>query len=382
MKITIISTAYPLRGGIAQYTGILFNKLRQRDHEVNVVTFKRQYPELFFPGKTQLEPNGDESAKIESEPILDSIGPITWYKAYKKIKNSKPDLLIFKFWMPFFAPCFGTICWFTKKFTKTKILYLCDNIIPHERRIGDIALTKFAFRKADYFIVQSEVVKADLLRLFPNAQNKVVQHPVYEIFGEAIDKDDAKRQLGLTDERVILFFGYIRAYKGLDLILQALPDILKKTRVKLLVIGEFYEDEDKYQSIIKTHGIEKNVFIHADFVANEKVSLYFSASDVVVLPYKSATQSGIVQITYHLNKPCIVTDVGGLAEVVIHNKTGLVVKPESPKELANAVNKFYSEDMEREFTENVKIEKKKYSWENMILAVEEFVQPVQGELKH
>ncbi|MFQ5750827.1 MAG: glycosyltransferase [bacterium] len=373
MKITIISTAYPLRGGIAQYTAILYHKLKQKNHTVNVLTFKRQYPKIFFPGRTQLDKGSDESVKIETEPILDSIGPLSWLITYKKIKTTKPDLLIFKFWMPFFAPCFGTICWLTKKFTDTKILYLCDNIIPHERRFGDVALTKFALKKADYFIIQSEVVKNDLLALFPQAQNKVVPHPVYEIFGEVMDKHVAKKEIGLHDERVILFFGYIRAYKGLDLILLALPEILKKINVRLLVVGEFYDSEEKYKNIIETLGIEKSVLIHADFVVNEKVSLYFSAADVVVLPYKSATQSGIVQIAYQLNRPCIVTNVGGLAEVVIHNKTGYVVEPESPVALAHAVEKFYAEDKEREFVENVKVEKKKYSWDTMVKAIEDFV---------
>lgn len=371
MKIILISTAFPLRGGIAQYTGILFHKLRAREHEVNVLTFKRQYPKIFFPGKTQLDTSHDASVRIETEPIIDSIGPLTWFKAFRRIKYLTPDLIIFKYWMPFFAPCFGSICWLTKKLTDAKILYLCDNVLPHERRFGDIALTRFALKRADYFIVQSEVVRKELLSLFPDARHKVVAHPVYDIFGEPLDKKVAKQELGLKDERVILFFGYVRAYKGLDVILRAMPEILKQVNVRLLVVGEFYENENSFKKLIDELQIEESVSIHSDFVPNQKVNLYFSAADVAVLPYKSATQSGIVQVAYHLNKPCIVTDVGGLSEVVIHDKTGYVVKPESPSELARAVIRYYSEDKEKEFANNVKVEKQKYSWDKMIHAIED-----------
>ncbi|MFQ5864020.1 MAG: glycosyltransferase [bacterium] len=373
MKITIISTAYPLRGGIAQYSGILYNKLKEQKHEVSVVTFKRQYPEFLFPGKTQKETSELDSIKIESEPIIDSINPLSWINVCKKIRRHKPDLIIFNYWMPFFAPCFGSMCWFTKIFTKTKVLYICHNIIPHERRLGDVALTKFAFKKADYFIVLSEVVKQQLLELFPNACYRKIPHPVFSVFGEAIDKNKAKKEIGTSGQRVILFFGYIRAYKGLDLILKAMPEIVKELNVKLAVVGEFYDHEQKYRKLIKELGIERNVLIHAEFIPNEKVSLYFCAADVVVLPYRSATQSGIVPLAYHFGRPCIVTDVGGLAEVVIHSKTGFVVKADDPRELADAVIRFYLENKEQEFSKNVKEEKKKYSWENVISAIEGFV---------
>ena len=372
MRVTIISAAYPLRGGIAQYTGILFNKLKQRGHEVDIITFRRQYPRIFFPGRTQLDNSNCEATHIDTAPILDSVGPLTWFKAYKRVKRSKADLVIFKYWMPFFAPCFGTICWLTKRFTKTKILYICDNVIPHERRFGDVALTRFAFRKADYFIIQSKVVKDQLLQLIPTERYELVPHPVYEIFGEAVDKNQAKKRIGIKSDRVILFFGYVRAYKGLDLILTAMPKILKQVKLKLLVVGEFYEDEAKFQQMIHDLNLNDHVEIHADFVPSEDVSLYFSSSDVLVLPYKSATQSGIVQIAYHLNKPCIVTDVGGLSEVVVDNRTGFVVPPESPDLLAKAVVRFYQDEKEREFSENVKLEKKKYSWGNMVSAIEGF----------
>lgn len=372
MKITIISTAYPLRGGIAQYTGMLFNKLEERGHEVSVITFKRQYPKIFFPGKSQLDFSKDEGVRIPTQPILDSIGPLSWIKAFKIIKRNEPDLLIFKYWMPFFAPCFGTITRLTKSLTKTRVLYLCDNVIPHERRLGDLALTKFALGKADYFIVQSDIVKKELLQVVPGSNYKLVPHPVYEIFGEALDKREAKRRLEIADENVLLFFGYVRAYKGLDLLIRAMPAILRELQVKLLVVGEFYEDEAKFLQMIGELNLNGHTEIISDFVPNEKVRFYFSAADVVVLPYKSATQSGIVQIAYQLDKPCIVTDVGGLAEVVVHNKTGFVVKPQDPKALAEAVVRFYLEDRENEFVNHVRQEKRKYSWDHMISAIEAF----------
>lgn len=372
MNIAIVSTAYPLRGGIAQFTGILYNKLKQKGHDVHVITFKRQYPKLFFPGKSQFDFSHDESVKIPTEPIIDSIGPFSWFKAARRIARLQPDLLVFRYWMPFFAPCYGTIAWLAKQFANVKILYICDNVIPHERRLGDTLLTKFAFRFGDGFIVQSQAVREQLLALFPRARHQVVPHPVYEIFGEPMDKAEAKRRLGITEERVILFFGYVRVYKGLDLLLQAMPEILQKVKVKLLVVGEFYENEAAFRKQIADLKIADAVEVRAEFVANEEVSLYFSACDVVTLPYRSATQSGIVQIAYQLNKPCIVTNVGGLAEVVLDDQTGFVVPPENPAALAEAVTRFYMEEREREFVKNVEVEKVKYSWDYMIAAIEQF----------
>ncbi len=372
MKITLVSTAYPFRGGIAQYTGILYHKLRERGHSVNVITFSRQYPRLLFPGKTQLETSADPSVKIPSEPILDSIGPLSWLRGARRIVELQPDLVLFKYWMPFFAPCFGTLCHRLRKGSSARILYLCDNVTPHEKRWADVALTKYAFRQADHFIVQSGVVEKQLLALKPEADYKLIPHPVYDIFGEPIPQQEARDQLNISEERVILFFGYVRAYKGLDWLLQAMPAALEKLRLKLLIVGEFYEDEEKYRRMIASLNLGQTVQIHSEFVPNEEVSTYFSAADVVVLPYKSATQSGIVQLAYHLDKPCIVTDVGGLSEVVVDGETGYVVPPNDPGELAGAIVRFYQEEKQHPFADNVTREKKKYSWERMISAIESF----------
>jgi glycosyltransferase involved in cell wall biosynthesis len=368
MKIVIVGTAYPLRGGIAHYNAILYKHLSDR-HTVDIVTFTRQYPSIFFPGKTQDEKGGQESA-VPTKQIIDSINPWTWYKAAKFISQKKPDLLIFKYWMPFFAPCFGTIARLVKRWAGAKILFICDNVIPHEKRIGDTALTRYAFDAVDSFVVQSAAVEKELQTFHPQARYELVPHPVYEIFGSLMPKEQARRELGLRDERVILFFGYVRRYKGLHMLLDAMPAILQSIKVKLLVVGEFYDDEQKYRQQITEKNLGERVFVHSDYVPNEEVSRYFSAADVVVLPYVSATQSGIVQIAYQFDKPVIATDVGGLAEVVLNERTGFIVKPEAPEEVANAVIRFFREGRESEFVRNVSAEKKKYSWENLVQAIE------------
>mgnify|MGYP001615252783 FL=1 len=368
MKIVIVGTAFPLRGGIAHYIALLYKHLSAR-HDVEIVTFSRQYPTLLFPGKTQEERGG--GGMVPSEQIIDSINPLTWYSAARAIARKKPDLLVFKYWMPFFGPCFGTIAMLVRRWTGAKTLFVCDNVVPHEKRIGDRAFTRFAFRYVDYFIVQSKAVEDDLNAFQPRARYKLVPHPVYEIFGDGFPKAEARAKLKLADERIILFFGYVRRYKGLHTLLDAMPTILEKVKLKLLVVGEFYDDEEKYRRQIAEGSLQNDVIVRADYVPNEEVGLYFSACDVVVLPYVSATQSGIVQIAYQFDKPVIATDVGGLAEVVLNGKTGFIVPPQQPAEVANAVLRFYQEKREEEFVRNVREEKKKYSWEALVRAIEE-----------
>jgi glycosyltransferase involved in cell wall biosynthesis len=371
MKIVIVGTAYPLRGGIAHYVALLYKNLKQR-HDVEIVSFKRQYPKLLFPGKTQ-EDAGEETIPVESEQILDSINPLNWLIVASTIRKKRPDLLIFKYWMPFFAPCFGTIAALCRWKSSTKVLFICDNVIPHERRFGDLLLTKFAFRFVDYFVVQSKAVEKDLVALRPRAEYSHLPHPVYEIFGNAFSKAEARKQLSIQSDKVILFFGYVRSYKGLHILIEAMPKILQKVNVKLLVVGEFYDDEEKYRVKIRDLGLESDVQVFSDYVPNERVGLYFSAADVVVLPYISATQSGIVQIAYNFDKPVIATDVGGLAEVVIDGMTGYIVPPQNVVAVADAVTQFYVEEKEQEFVNNVREEKRKYSWDRMVEGIEKLV---------
>lgn len=378
MKAVIVSTAYPMRGGIAQYTSILYKYLSLR-HKVKVFSFKRQYPEFLFPGKTQYE-TSEPAYRIpdaDNKIAVDSINPFNWLLTALKIRKEKPDLLIYKYWIPFFAPCFFTIAFFAKMFTKTKVLYICDNVIPHEKRFGDIFLTKLAFSVADYFIVQSKTVEKDLKLL--NKKNKpyvFTPHPLYNIFGEKIDRHQAREFIGkeygrdLKSENVILFFGYVRRYKGLHYLLDAMPDILKSGNVKLLVAGEFYDDEKPYREKIENLKLQDDVLLVSDFLPDDRIKYFFSAADAVVLPYLSATQSGIVQICYFYDKPVIATDVGGIGEVVINGKTGILVEPENTKQLTEAVTGFFSKNLGTEFSSNIEKEKIKYTWEEYVKQLE------------
>lgn len=378
MKIVIVSTAFPLRGGIAHYNALLAAHLRKR-HTVEIITFKRQYPKLLFPGKTQEESRSvpQHDGAVSAPQLVDSINPLNWIWVAKEIRRRQPDLIIFKYWLPFFGPCFGTIAKWAKRGTNTKALFICDNVIPHERRLGDIAFTKYAFKQADYFIVQSDTVEKELLHYFPNAKYRKAPHPVFEIFGAAMVKTEARKELGLAAKNVVLYFGYVRRYKGVMVLLEAMQHLKawqnEIGETLLLVVGEFYDDEQKYRQRSHELNLEACVRFVADYVPNEHVARYFCAADAVVLPYLSATQSGIAQIAYNFDKPVIATNVGGLAEVVINEKTGFLVPPNQPRALAEAIRRFYSEQRENEFSTNVKLEKRKYSWERVVEAIEELV---------
>jgi len=370
MKIVIISTAYPLRGGIAHYVSLLYHHLSER-HDVSVITFTRQYPKILFPGKSQDEVS-DQTSELPSVQVIDTLNPFTWRKAGRISASMSPDLIIFKYWMPFFAPAFGVTARVAKKKSGCKVLFICDNVLPHERTPVDKALTSWLFKAGDCFIVQSKSVEKDLLSVVSLPKYKLVPHPVYEIFGAPVDKTEARNKLGIRqDEHVALFFGYIRKYKGLHILLDAAKEVLKKIGFKLIVAGEFYENEEGYRKQIQELSLQENVKVVNDYIPNNEVTKYFSAADVVVLPYIDATQSGIVQIAYNFNKPVITTNVGGLAEVVDDGKTGLVVSPNSSDELASAIISFFTENLALKFSEAVSEKKKLYSWDNMVNAIEE-----------
>ncbi len=372
MNIVIVGTAYPLRGGIAHYIALLYRAFSER-HMVSIVTFSRQYPALLFPGKSQQE-HESEGAAVPSERLIDSINPLSWIVAAKAIAAKKPGLVIFKYWLPFFGPCFGFIARAVKRRTNAKVLFICDNVIPHERRPGDLVFTRYAFRTVDFFVVQSKAVEEELKAFWPSARFKLVPHPIYQIFGTSIPKEQARQKLGIAEKHVLLFFGYVRKYKGLDTLIRAMPTVLKGIKARLLIVGEFYDDEAKYRNLVDSLGLKSDVTIRSDYVPNDQVATYFSASDVVVLPYAAATQSGIAQIAYQFDKPVIATRVGGLAEVVLDGMTGFIVPPDDPSALAYAILRYYSEGHEEEFVENVRSEKKKYSWSTLIEAIEELMQ--------
>lgn len=370
MRIVIVSTAYPLRGGIAHYVSLLRKHLSER-HQVSVITFKRQYPKFLFPGKSQ-EEKGEATGEPPSPQVIDTLNPLTWFKAGRIAAAQKPDLVIFKYWMPFFAPVFGTVARTAKKRSGCKVIYICDNVLPHEKTPIDRTLTSWVLRSGDCFVVQSKSVEKDLLSVIESPSYKLVPHPVYEIFGKGRSREDARRDLGIGEnENVALFFGYVRKYKGLHVLLDAMKKLPSDVRVTLIVAGEFYDDEKGYRDRIDSLGIGDRVRVFSDYIPNDEVSKYFSAADVVVLPYIDATQSGIAQIAYNFDKPVIATDVGGLAEIVLDGKTGLVVPPNSPEALASAMMKFFREKLADAFSSGVSEQKRLYSWDNLVKAIEE-----------
>ncbi|NTW48451.1 MAG: glycosyltransferase [Chlorobiales bacterium] len=374
MKISYISTFYPLRGGIAHFNALLFQALAGRGHTLRAITFSRQYPKLLFPGKTQEEQGSEEELyKTNAEVLLDSINPFSWIRVGLKVRAFNPDVVLFKYWITFFAPSYFVISLLAKAGRKTKVVYILDNFHPHERRPGDKLLLWLATRLVDGYVAMSDKVEQDLKAYLPHPKYEKAPHPIYNIFGDAMPMSEARRKLDLPEQgKVILFFGYIRKYKGLDILLEALPEIVRQhPDMMLLIAGEFYGDEEAYRKKIDELKLWPHIVLKSDYIPNDEVSRYFCAADCVVLPYRSATQSGIVQIAYHFERPSIVTNVGGLSEVVIDEKTGYVTRESDPKSIAKAVDRFYAEQGCIDFQGNIQVEKKKYSWETFATAVED-----------
>jgi glycosyltransferase involved in cell wall biosynthesis len=364
MKIVFLSTFYPFRGGIAQFSANLYREAEKK-HEVEAVTFTRQYPKLLFPGKTQLVTSDDTADKIPSKRWLDSINPFTYISTARKIRQLQPDLIISRYWMSFFAPSFGWILGHQEK--KTKRIAILDNVIPHERRFFDDAFNRYFLSKNDGFIVMSEQVQKDLLYYLPKAKHILIPHPIYNHFGEKLLKEKALSNLGLQDfttKKVLLFFGIIRDYKGLDLLLNALSN-LDDTYI-LLVAGEVYGNFDKYETIIKEKKLNKKVKLFNRYIDDAEVTNFFSAADVCVLPYRSATQSGITNIAYHFEVPVISTNVGGLAETIHHGRTGLIADEVNEKALVKQIKNFYEVYNPTEFAQNINYSNKENSWENFV----------------
>lgn len=370
-KIIIVGPAYPFRGGIANFTDSLYAELI-KSYNVKVYTFIRQYPSFLFPGKTQYESDFSEK-KIYAAQAIDSINPLNWKKAGRQILNEQPDVVIFTYWLPFFGPCFGTIAGILKKNEKIKMLALCHNIIPHEKRPGDRAFTSYFFKKVNYYLLLSKSVVSELKQFKYDAKYKVIPHPVYDKFGNTVAKEEARAFLNLSDEKLILFFGLIRNYKGLDTLLNAMP-VLKQKNIRLIVAGEFYSDKEKYLDMIEKLNINDSVNLHDHFIPSSEVKYYFSACDAVILPYREATQSGIVQIAINFRKPMIATDVGGMGEVIRHGETGYVVEKENPAQLSEAIIKFYEQNDELKFQNNLEHEADKYSWSLFVKRMFELVE--------
>lgn len=369
-KIIIIGPAYPLRGGIADSNHSLALALQKQGHEVQLLSFSLQYPSMLFPGKTQFDLNA-EAPSINIRTAINSINPISWVKNALWLKRQRPDIVITRYWIPFIGASLGTLLQCSGLKKKIPLIALCDNVIPHENRPGDALLTRFFLNANNKYLVMSKSVGKDIELFVKKPDLLFHPHPVYDQFGNLVAKSEAIDKLGLDNaKKYILFFGFIRKYKGLDLLLDAMPNISEDTH--LIVAGEFYEDQAVYEQTIQSLGISDRVHLFSDFIPQEEVCLYFSAADMIVQPYRTATQSGVAQIAYHFNKPILVTDVGGLAEIVPHKKVGYVVDVDA-LQIADAVNDFYEQDREQSFIANVKIEKKKYSWSNMAREIIEFI---------
>ena len=362
MKIVIIGPASPYRGGIATYNERLATELLNEGHEAELETFTMQYPNFLFPGKSQI--TGDESPKhLKITRSINSINPLNWFSVGNRIKNEKPDLVIIRFWLPFMGPSFGTILRRIKKNQHTKVVCLVDNMIPHESRIGDKIFTKYFIQPVDAFVAMTKSVIKDI-ETFDSIKPKILSpHPLFDNFGEKLDRTEALKKLQLPKEyRYLLFFGFIRKYKGLDILIDAFADPrLRKMNIKLIIAGEYYDDETFYTYKIKQHSLQNDIIQINEFIANDDVKYYFNAADVIVQPYKTATQSGVTQIAYHFDKPMIVTDVGGLAEMCPHGKVGYVVAPEV-NEIADAIYAFFNNAEQEKYTADIKEEKKKYAW--------------------
>lgn len=397
MKIALIGPAYPYRGGIAHHSNMLVRYLRRHGHHVEVITFTRQYPALLFPGTSQEDTGGagEEALDVNSVRMVDSIAPVSWYQTASYLRKRHYDLVIFKFWLPFFAMAFGTIARLARR-DGMNVMIVVDNLIPHnqeealarkrnlpkrllagiERTINRV-LTDYFFRYCTIAITQSSVVRDQLAARYPRIPQRMLPHPTYEQFGELLPMAEVRRQLGITASRVILFFGLVRKYKGLDRLLAAMPEIVRRIPdIQLLVVGEFYDDPEPYMKLIEEGGVASRITVVNRYIPDDEVPLWFSAADLLVLPYHHATNSGIVQIGYNFDMPAVVTNVGSLGEVVIDGKTGFVIDDPSPNGLASAVERAFEGDTLETFAGNIPAERARYSWDTFVDGLAELAESV------
>jgi len=359
-RVCLVGPAYPYRGGIPHFTTLLAREFG-KDTQVKVVNFTRLYPSIFFPGTTQYD-DSDDPLKVDSERRIDSINPFTYYSAARAIARFQPDVVVFQWWHPFFAPAYAGIIFFLKRLCKCRIIFLCHNVLPHEASPLDRTLIRMGFAQVNDFLVQSDEDRRNLLAMKADANVAVNPHPIYDVFGRGeYTRDSARKELELEGQ-VMLFFGLIRPYKGLSILLDAFARYVGKAPATLLVVGEFYENPQPYYDQLQSLGIAEHVRFVDRYVPDEEVEKYFAAADVVVLPYRSATQSGIVQIAYGLDRPVIVTRVGGLPDVVDDGVSGFVVPPEDPEALADAMIRFFSGDNAARMTAAVGGIKERFSW--------------------
>lgn len=362
-KLVIIGPAWPLRGGLAAFDEKLAICFSEKGIQSSIHTFSLQYPSLLFPGKTQYSTQPAPQG-INIKATINSINPFNWMKVGWQIMREKPDLIIVRYWIPFLGPCLGTILKIVHWNRHTKVISIVDNMIPHEKRLGDTLFTKYFASSIDGFVTMSEKVKNDV-KLFSHKPTLVSPHPIFDHFGSTIPTLQARTQLGLGEnDKIILFFGYIRKYKGLDLLIQAMKDIrIQQLEIRLLVVGEFYDTAQPYIDLVNDLALQNQITFYDQFVPDQEVTNYVSAADFIIQPYKNATQSGVTPLAYHFSKPMLVTNVGGLADTVPHLKVGLVTEPTS-EDIANGIVQLYDLGAAH-FMPYIQEERKKYSWEQM-----------------
>ena len=373
MKIAVLSCFYPYRGGISQFNACLYEEL-SKNHIVKAFNFKRQYPEFLFPGKTQFVTADDEAVPVESESLLDTANPFSYISTYRSILEWEPDVLIVRYWMSYFAPSLGFI---TRKMKKhCKVISILDNVVPHEKRFFDTPLTKYFLTGSTGSVTLCEAVSKDLVRLSPESRYTVIQHPLYSHFGEKKSRKEAERKLLLKPgKKNLLFFGLIREYKGLDILLEAfklLPD-----DYQLIIAGEPYGSFDKYKKIIRSmpESAQERISMDLKYIKDSEVTDYFSAADLAVLPYRSATQSGISSVSYHFEVPMIVTDVGGLKETIGDRGTGIVASEGTPEAISKEILRYFSEETDKEsFIINIRNEKERLSWKTFAMKLTGFIE--------
>lgn len=377
MKIVILGPAHPYRGGIAALNERLATELQQEGNEVSIYTFTLQYPAFLFPGKTQYtDEQPPENLSILRK--LNAVNPLNWWKVGRELKRLAPDLLIVRYWLPFMGPALGTACRMARKNRKTKVVCIADNIIPHEKRPGDTLFTRYFVHGVDGFIAMSREVFRDLDLFAKHPVKRFAPHPVYDHYGTVISREEALQALGLSvDFHYLLFFGFIREYKGLDLLLEAMSDArLREKPVKLIVAGEYYGNRIYYESLIERFRLQDRLVLHTDYIPSDRINRYFCAADLIVQPYKSATQSGVTQVGYHFDKPMLVTDVGGLPEIIADKRSGYVIPP-TARAIADAIVDFYDAGREAAFVEETRELKKNFSWSNLTGKIMEIYREVQ-----
>ena len=367
-KVIIIGSAWPLRaGGLATFNERLAKQFMEEGFDTSIYTFSLQYPSFLFPGSTQLS-NEPAPAHLKIKACINSINPFNWLKVGNELRKIKPDYIVVRFWMPFFGPCLGTILKLVNRNKFTQIICIADNVIPHEKRMGDTLLTKYFFSSIHRFVTMSEKVNQDL-KTFTQKPSINIVHPIYDNFGDILSKEEARKHLALPiNEKIILFFGFIRKYKGLDLLLEAMNNAnIREANIKLLIAGEFYDNKEEYELIIAKYNLANSLYLRTQFIDNSEVKYYLSAADFVIQPYKNATQSGVTPLAYHFEKPMLVTSVGGLANLVPHMKVGIVTEPNADS-IATGIMKLY-ELGETHFLKHLCEEKKKFSWEHLTTAI-------------